>query len=286
MNTLKKTLILVCSCVSLMVIGQSHKETITKEIQFKTNSSENLLVVDNVFGSVHVEGYNGSTIKIEALKSIDAYNNRALEQAKKEINVSVEQVDNYIYVFLNTPYTRFNRETGRYSHHENNSRRNYRYTLDFKIMVPQKTNIELKAVNNGEIRVKNVHANELVVNNINGPITLDNVSGKTHANALNRDINITYKTKPVDGSSFKSLNGNINIDIKEQLDADISFKTLNGGFYTNLNTSSLKPLTTVDTQKRSNGAKYKVNAKQRFRIGNGGAKLSFDLLNGDATIKL
>ena len=286
MKTIKNGLVLALCCCALLLHGQSHKETIKKELKFKTNSSENLLVVDNVYGSIEVEGYSGSTIKIEAVKSIDAYNNRALEQAKQEIDVRVEEVDNYVYVFLNTPYTRFNRETGRYSHHENNSRRNYRYTLDFKIWVPRTTNVELKAVNNGGIKVTNVHANELVVNNINGPITLDNVSGKTHANALNRDINISYKTKPADGSSFKSLNGNINIDIKEELDADVSFKTLNGGFYTNMNTSSLKPLTSADKQRRSNGAKYKVNAKQRFRIGKGGAKLSFDLLNGDATIKI
>ncbi len=279
-------LFLVCGSLALTLNAQRFEETINKEVQFKTKSAENLLVVDNVFGSIEVEGYSGSSIKIEAKKEIDAYNNRALEQGKKEVDLRIETVDNYIYVFLNTPYTRFNRETGRYSHHENNSRRNYNYTLDFKIKVPYNTNIELKAVNNGSVNVKNVHANEIVVNNINGPITLDNISGKTHANALNRDINISYKSKPVDGSSYKSLNGNINIMIKEDLDADVSFKTLNGGFYTNLTTSNMKPLTSVDTYKRRSGAKYKINAKQRFRIGSGGAKLSFDLLNGDATIKM
>ncbi len=48
----------------------------------------------------------------------------------------------------------------------------------------------------------------------------------------------------------------------------------------------MKPLTTVNSYKKSSGVKYKVNSKQRFRIGTGGAKLSFDLLNGDATIKM
>lgn len=286
MNNLK-TLFLVSYCLSAVTISaQSFNETITKELKFSNQSPDNLLVVDNVFGSIDVEGYNGPTIKIEAKKSINAYNNRALEQGKKEVDIRIEEVDNYIYVFLNTPYTRFNKETGRYSHHENNSRRNYSYTLDFKIKVPYKTNVELKAVNNGKVYVKNVHAREIVANNINGPITLDNISGKTHANALNRDINISYKTKPVDGSSYKSLNGNINIKVKENLNADISFKTLNGGFYTNLNTSNMKPLTSIDTYKMGNKAKYKINAKQQFRIGKGGAKLSFDLLNGDATIKI
>ena len=286
MNKLRSWVYVACCFCTIVASAQRFEETITKELKFKNQAPENLLVVDNVFGSIDVEGYNGSAIKVEAKKSIKAYNNRALEQGKKEVAVRIEEIDDYIYVFLNTPYTRFNRETGRYSHHENNSRRNYEYTLDFKIKVPYATNIELRAVNNGDITVKNVHANEIVANNINGAITLTNISGRTHANALNRDINISYKTKPADGSSYKSLNGNINITVKESLNADVSFKTLNGGFYTNLNTSSMKPLTSVDNYKKGNGTKYKVNAKQRFRIGSGGAKLSFDLLNGDATIKL
>ncbi|MDJ0645983.1 MAG: DUF4097 family beta strand repeat-containing protein [Flavobacteriaceae bacterium] len=286
MYKLRKLYVVFCCLLAASAGAQSFNETISKELQFKSRSDDNLVVVDNIFGSIEVEGYNGSTIKIEAEKSINAYNNRALEQGKKEVGVRVEEIDNYIYVFLDTPYSRFNRETGRFSYHENNSRRNYSYTLDFKIKVPYTTNLELKTVNDGNLVVRNVHANEIVVKNINGPITLDNISGKTHANALNRDINISYKTKPLDGSTYESLNGNINIMIKENLNADVSFKTMNGGFYTNLNTAGMKPLSSLDTYKKGRGTKYKLNSKQRFRIGNGGAKLSFDLLNGDATIKM
>ena len=286
MYKLRKLFVAFCCLMVATVGAQNFNETINKELQFKTQSTDNLLIVDNVYGSIEIEGYNGNTLKIEADKSIRAYNTRALEQGKKEVDLRIEEVDNYIYVFLNTPYTKFDRETGRFSHNENNSRRNYKYTVDFKIKVPYKTNIELKTINNGSITVKNVHAKEVVVSNINGPITLENISGKTYANALNRDINISYKTKPLDGSFYSSLNGNINIVVKENLNADVSFNTLNGAFYTNLGTSSMKPLTSVDVYQRDRGTKYKVNAKQQFRIGKGGAKLSFDLLNGDATIKM
>lgn len=285
MKNIKIMLVAIITLSVSMVTAQKFNETIKKELQFKSNSSENLLIVDNVYGSIDIEGYNGNTIKIEAHKSIDAYNNRALEQGKKEVGVKVVEIDNYIYVYLDTPYSRFNRETGHFSHNEGNVRRNYKYRLDFKIKVPTKTNIEIKAINKGGINVKNIHAKEIVVNNINGPITLDNISGITHVNALNKDIDITYKTKPIDGSTYRSLNGDITIKINDNLNADVAFKTLNGGFYTNLATTNLKPITTFDTNKKRRGAKYKLNSKQQFRIGNGGAKLSFDLLNGDVTIK-
>jgi hypothetical protein len=47
-------------------------ETITKELTFLKISSDNILVVDNIYGSINVEGYNGDTIKIEVVKTVYA----------------------------------------------------------------------------------------------------------------------------------------------------------------------------------------------------------------------
>lgn len=285
MKTLKNKIFIICLLLVTVTYAQEFNETIKKELQFDQTTDENFLVVDNVNGPIKVEGYNGSLVKVEAHKSINAYNSRALEQGKKEIGIKIEKIDNTIYVYLDSPYSRFNRETGSFSHNEHNVRRNYKYKIDFTIKVPLTTNIEVKTMNNGNVNVQNIHAKTIVANNLNGAISLDNISGKTHVNALNRDIDISYKTKPMDGSTYKSLNGDINVTVNSDLNADVAFKTLNGGFYTNLSTTNLKPETTLSTYKKRRGTKYKLNSKKQFRIGNGGSKLSFDLLNGDATIK-
>jgi len=284
MNYIVK-IIIAFICFSNSINAQEFKETITKELSFKNKSSENLIIVDNVYGSIEVEGYNGNTIKIEVDKKIKGLNTRSLEQGKKEIGIKIVEKGNYIYVYLDSPYTVFDIETGRFSHNEHNSRRNYNYLLNFKIKVPMKTNIELKAINNGNIYVKNINATQIVVKNINGAITLDNVSGQTYANALNKDINITYTKNPKDESSYYSLNGDIKIIVKEKLNADISFKTLNGDFYTNFETSKLDSETSLKEIKGRKGIKYKLNSRERFKIGNGGVKLNFDVLNGDVIIK-
>ena len=246
-----------------------------------------MLVVQNVNGPISVEGYDGSTIIIEVEKTISARSQNSLEEGKREIEVRIEEVGNRIYAYLNSPNNRFNTAIGRY---ENNNNRqwkkpNYSYHLDFKLKVPRKTNVKLATMNDGDIYAKDVRGDEIIVNNLNGAITLDNISGKTDVNALNKDINISYYKNPVGDSKYHSLNGDINVTFKENLNADVSFKSLNGDMYTNYDTTKLSPELVKKKTKNGKGVKYNMSSNQSYRIGEGGIKLDFNLLNGDATLK-
>jgi hypothetical protein len=277
--------------LSFLFIGtlqaQKHSETIKEDVQFPSQSSDNLLVVYNIEGSVEVEGYSGNTVQVVGDLEIKGNNTRQLEQGKSEISMKVASHNDIIYVYLDTPDTKFNPETGRYGHNNNNWNGNrYHYTLDIKIKVPRSTNLELSTINKGVVVAKNIDANDISASNINGPISLENVSGKTYVNALNKDINISYSKNPTEESTFKSLNGDINISVQKGFNADVSFKTLNGEIYTNIDTK-IKPSKVSSTKNRSSkkGTKYKMNANTEFSIGNGGVQLNFDLLNGNVTIK-
>ena len=248
----------------------------------------NVLHVQNVNGSIDIQGYNGSSILVEVKKTVKAKNQELLEIGKQEIGVSVEEQGDEIFVFLDSPWTYFDFEKGRFAHHENyeyRDRPKYRYNLDFTIRVPQNTGLHLGTMNNGDIFVANVQGSMLKVNNLNGAIDLENVAGKTDVNALNKDINITYHSNPREDSSYNSLNGDINVTFKDDLNADISFKSMNGNLYTNYDTTTLQAEVTQKEVKKSRGVKYKVDSKESFRIGKGGVKLDFQLLNGDALVK-
>ena len=287
MNSIKNISLCLCLLFVGVVHAQKHTETIKEEAQFPSQSSNNLLVVNNVNGSVTVEGYNGNTVQVVGDLEIKGNNNRQLEQGKSEISMKIESNDDIIYVYLDSPYTKFKPGTGRYSYSNNNWNGNkYHFTLDIKIMVPNTTNIELSTVNQGVVVAKNIDAKDITVSNINGPITLENVSGKTYVNALNKDININYSKNPTEESTYKSLNGDINISVQKGFNADVTFKTLNGDIYTNMETK-IKPSKINSTKNISGkkGTKYKMNANSEFSIGDGGVQLNFDLLNGDVTIK-
>ena len=296
------TLILTC-CFIISATAQQkqydlklkHTETINQELQFTSQNIENILVVNNVFGGVQVEGYTGKTIQIEVTKTIFADTNEDLEKGKKEIGIKDAQKDNAIYVYVDSPYSHFDLETGSFEHHQYNwnrnrnykhrSKRMYKYTLDFKIKVPRETSIDLQAVNYGNISVENIQAKLLIVNNVNGAIDMKNVSGKTDVNALNKDINITYAENPKEESFYRSLNGDINIKFKEGLDAMISYKTMNGKFYTNFEVEKTVPKIKKTSEIENKGTKFRIDSNSHFKIGNGNVALHFDQLNGDAIVK-
>lgn len=270
-------------------------EIIKKELQFDTNSPDNILVVDNVYGSIDIQGYNGNTIQVEVTKTIYADEQKDLETGKKEIGIKSAKKDNAVYVYLDSPYSHFDLKTGGFDHREfsfnyrrnykHRSKRMYRYRLDFKIRVPMKTSIDVKAVNKGNITVENVQGKLLIVHNINGAIDLKNVAGKTDVNAINKDITISYAQNPTEESWYSSINGDINIKFQKDLNASISYKTMNGGFYTNFDVEKTTPKVKKVTEHYSKGTKYKLDSNKHFKIGNGAVHLHFDQLNGDAIIK-
>lgn len=212
-----------------------------------------------------------------------------------EIGIKSAQKEDAVYVYLDSPYSHFDLETGEFEHREYNwnyrrsykhrKKRMYRYRLDFKIKVPKNSSLDIKAVNHGNISVEDVHGKLLIVRNINGAIDMKNVSGTTDVNALNKDINITYSENPKEESFYNSLNGDINIKFKDDLNASITYKTLNGGFYTNFDVNATKPQIKSTQENGNKGTKYKVNSTKQFRIGNGKVHLHFNQLNGDAIVK-
>ena len=303
MKQIKSIIIITICCLITNINAQRNQkdkklkstEKITKEYEFNANSPDNILVVDNIYGSIDVEGYNGETIKLEVTKTISADTKEDLELGKNEIGIKSNKKENAVYVYLDSPYSKFDLETGNFEHHEFNfsSRRSYehrkkrlyKYRLDFKIKAPKNASIDIKAVNNGNITVENIHGKLLIVRNINGAIDMKNVSGKTDVNALNKDINITYSENPTEESFYNSLNGDINIKFKEGLDASISYKTMNGEFFTNFDVEKTNPIIKSTSERKNIGTKYKIDSNRHFKIGNGNVHLHFDQLNGDAIVK-
>ncbi len=273
------------------------KEIIKKELTFDRNSEDNIVVVDNVYGSIDVEGYNGSTILVEVTKTVYADTKSDLQEGKDEIGVKTAKKEDAVYIYMDSPYSKFDIETGEFQHNEYNfssrrrrnykhrKKRMYKYRMDFKVKVPKNSSIDVRAVNRGNITVNDVQGKLLIVNNVNGAIDMNNVAGQTDVNALNKDINITYAKNPTKESWYRSLNGDINIKFKEDLNASISYKTMNGGFYTNFDVTKTAPIYKTTKENRRKGTKYKVNSNKHFKIGNGSVELHFDQLNGDAIVK-
>ncbi len=279
--------------------AQSHSQTIRKELKFSENTSTNVLQVANINGSIDVEGYNGSTIVVEAELQINTKRSQSLAAAKEAINVEVMDLKDTLILYNTQPCSEFvkytegdkDKPTWVYSLERNWSKKDGRcrndldYKIDYKIKVPRSINLILSAINNGDISVANSDGT-LYCKNINGSIFLDNVSDVTYARTINGDVTMYFTSNPSRDAVFYSLNGDIRANYKKGLAVDFSFKSFNGELFTNLPNVEKLPLTvSLEDSKKSKGIAYKVEGKSMMRARGGGYYLDFETFNGDVFLK-
>lgn len=289
---LKSIVVLLVACsLSFTIQAQQDVETLTRKISFTPNK-DRTFYVENINGSIEVEGYDGNTIQIEVKKTIKAKNKKYLQRGIKQIGLEVVTLNGNVHVYMESPYSFFDKESGdfHYQEYDHRNRKNfvkrkYQYNLDYKIKVPRRTNVDLQTINHGDIEVKNVHGQTIAAKNINGAITLKNVTGRTDVNALNRDIKISYAKNPTEESWYKSLNGDIHIKFQKGLQANVSHKSMNGSMYTNFDITKVNPTIRVKRVEERGKAKYKIKSKEHFLIGDGGVHLHIKQLNGNATLE-
>lgn len=260
------------------------KETIKKELSFKSGSAENTLVLQNVFGPLTVEGYSGNTVQIEVKKEITADNQSDLDLGKEELQLKVLELENRIVVHPDAPYMEYNEKGLRFNWCNNYDEPEYRHKLSFKVKVPKGINLNIGTVNDGDIYVANTSGNFIKVNNVNGGIDLKNVEGKTNLHCINGEVNVSYANNPQEDSKYYSLNGDINITYQNALSADVSFKSMNGELFTDFDVERQYVRTKKENSEKRKG-KFKYQSTPVVQIGQGGLQLDFETLNGNVFIK-
>ena len=255
--------------------AQEEKETIRK-----TYPAAARIEVDNVWGSVHVTGYNGAEIQMVAEKIIAADSQERLDAAKREVKLDVSQSGDALVFFVDGPF-RCHCEDGRSSVHES-GRRGYRVVYNFELKVPAATVLKLATVNGGEISVDNT-TGDFDVNNVNGSIHMTEVAGSGRVHTVNGKISATFAKNPAGSCSFRTINGTIEASFRPNLSADLRLKTFNGHAYTDFPLTVLPNL--APTAERRNGRFiYRSNDFYGARVGNGGPEFKFDTLNGSIRI--
>ncbi len=279
-------LLIVMLCIG-QVYGQKSVETITKEVSFKNNATENMFVARNIHGSIDVEAYSGTTIKIEIKKTITANSQAGLEKGKKEFKINIVETAHKIIVHPDAPYICFDAE-----YHGMNVNRGsygnkvpYNAELSYIIKVPRNISIDVSTINDGDVAVNDVQAQIIKAGNINGSIALNNVSGATEAHTINGTIDVTYAKNPVKKSSYSTINGDITINYLKNLTADVAFESMHGDLYTDFTISEYITGGKKNRTNKKRGVKYRYTSKPLVRIGNGGTRLDFKTLNGDVSIK-
>ena len=160
-------------------------------------------------------------------------------------------------------------------------------TVDLTITVPRKTNVRLRATNDGNIVVSGIEG-EIDVNNTNGAVAITNVSGTVVAHALNDDIKVVLNRVSGKAMAFSSLNGDIDVTFPADLKANILFKSDGGEVYSDFDVTLLSsPSQQIVEDGRGKGGKYRVKTDKTVRgtINGGGPEIQFTNFNGNIYIR-
>jgi hypothetical protein len=250
-------------------------DSFQKTLAFSKGPEERTVKIDNIYGSIEVSGDSGADLRISGQRTLMADTKVDLEKARKEVRLDISEHDNQAELIVDGPFRDGNGKI-------NWENRGYIVKYDLKLLVPERVNLLIETINDGDIVIRNL-SGRLKIRNVNGHIDLDKIAGSVYAHTINGRIAATFANDPVGKCDFKTINGDIRAHFSPALSADIAVKTFNGQILSDYPVSYLpgKPA----EGKREHGLYvYHGNRSQNIRIGKGGIEMAMETLNGDIVI--
>jgi hypothetical protein len=252
-------------------------EDIQKTLSFSQPSGAKEVRVDNIFGTIKVEGYSGRDVQLKVHKTVKARNQERYEKALEEVTLDITEDNNVIDLYVNGP---FRCEDKRSVYWKKDPR--YRVQYDFELMVPYESGIQLKTVTEGDITVSDVKG-DFEVHNVNGKILMQEMSGSGTAHTVNGEVKVTFTQNPNSDCSFKTMNGDLDIYFKDNLSADFRLKTFNGDILSDFPVTYL-PFEPGKGEHKDGKFVFKSSRFFGVRTGKGGPNVKLDAFNGDILI--
>jgi hypothetical protein len=244
-----------------------NRETIRRSFDVSSAANPKKLLVGNMNGFVHVNGYAGKEVQVTVEKHTRAQSSESLAEAQRDVKLDMSQQGNSVRLY----------EDGPFRNHGGDRDRGYHVDFDFEIQVPSDTELTLKGFNQ-EIQVKKV-AGDFDIHGFNGGIDMDDVSGSGSVDTFNGKVKVAFSKNPARAARFKTFNGSVDIYFQPTLDADLHFKTFHGSIFTDFEVNALPTKASGD----SKNGKFVYRSSNRMtagRTGKGGPELSFDTFNG------
>lgn len=156
------------------------------------------------------------------------------------------------------------------------------------IMVPRRSSLQLKCMNNGDIEVSGVDG-EIDAENLNGRILLNNVSGSVVAHSLNGEVKASLdRVDPNKGMSFSTMNGVVDVTLPKDVKANLRMKTDNGDIYSDFDVKlNADRSAQTETSGKPGEGRYHVRIDKALRgtINGGGPEIQLISFNGQIYLR-
>jgi hypothetical protein len=275
MKTPKFFVIVLIAAVSIKSLPLLAQNDIKEQLKVTLTypAKPGLLEVNLIRGSVHVVGYAGKEVIVDAVsKTLQERESESRDEAAKgmkrinsagNLDLTIEEENNNVQI-------------------------SYRPTLNplnLTIKVPEHFSLKIGTVNDGDITVDNVNG-ELEISNVNGAILLNTVSGSAVANTVNGQLKANFKTinqgAPM---AFSTLNGNVDVTFPATAKFDLKLKSDRGEIYSDFDMDVVKsqPQTTRSTKDGLH--KVSISGWVQGKVNGGGKEVMMKNMNGNIYIR-
>ena len=200
----------LCFCVqSFANTDEEFKES------FKLSSGGHFQL-DNVNGSVQVEGWDRDEVEVRAVKTSQS-DARALD----EVKIEVKSTPDTLAVHTRYPAT------------ESDA-----VAVEYHIRVPNRTLLACVTTVNGSLWVSGVNAGG-DLKSVNGNVEVTDSSGRFSAKTTNGDVHMELR-KLNDGApmNLETVNGSVVLGLPSNASADLKVRNMNGDLYSDFPVSS------------------------------------------------
>ena len=258
----------------------SDRREINKSIAFE-GSGTRRVIVNNVWGSIAIEGYGGETVEMTAVETVRARTAERIELARREVELQILEREGEIELYVDGPFRC--RDRAGLGKCWNSWQNRYEVAYDFRIRVPRDADIELRTVTDGDIEVSGVRG-DFLVHNVNGSIELSGLAGSGDAKTVNGTVVASFISNPTTDTHFETVNGKIEVSFQPDLSADLEMEAQFGELWSEY---EVVPLPSQPPTKRTEGERtiIEVGGGSRVRVASGGPTHSFETLNGNIYVR-
>ncbi|MEO1320746.1 MAG: hypothetical protein AAFV30_09295 [Pseudomonadota bacterium] len=233
------------------------------------------LTIDNIWGNISIKPGPSDEIamSIRSVRTADDAVN--FERSLELIPLRIAQEGDDVYL-------RVGRD------HERQWWNDYRCDgcrlhVDLEVTVPANTALDVKTVNDGDVRIWGVEG-RVTAANVNGSITTKGVTQCTHVETINGDVEVTFTQSPSTDCRIETLNGDIALDMAPGADANLAVSLFNGKILSEVDLAPREMAATVERRTKNGRNHYDIEQLAGLRLGRGGKTLTLKSLNGDVLV--
>lgn len=269
MTLMRTTLSLVAAgalCAAGIAVPAAQQEPDVLTVPFSDPSRPGTVQVETLSGSITVRGGARKDVQITARGRGDSA--RAPREAPPGLRRLTQAAGFEI------------EESGNVMEIESDSNR----FVDFEILVPAQTNLELESVNGG-ITVEGVEGT-LEIESVNGAIVLNSVAGSVVAETTNGRVAATLtRVMPDTPMSFAAFNGDVDVTLPASIRATFKLRSERGEVFTDLDLQ-LQPQPAPASRRNSDGqTRIEVNRAIYGTVNGGGPEIEMRTFNGNVYVR-